>query len=141
MKYSNILAATKSEAIFPVVNGLAVEADGYMLTHEQMDNVEAALHEVQAQSALHTIAQEQLTAAQQDLITAQAAFTAEQAAHATTTTQLTEAQATIATLTAQVTTLSEQTPPPADTTRQKDASGKNKELPSVKYARERGIPC
>ena len=141
MKYANILAATKTEAIFPVVNGLAVEADGYMLTHEQMDNVEAALQTAQAQDIILTGAQEQLTAAQQEVTTAQASLAEAQAAQATTATQLTEAQATIATLTAQVATLSEQTPAPENTSREKDASGKSKELPSLKYARERGIPC
>jgi septal ring factor EnvC (AmiA/AmiB activator) len=141
MKYANILAATKTEAIFPVVNGLAVEADGFMLTHEQMDNVEAALHEAQAQTALHTIAQEQLEAVQSQLSQLSQELEQAQAAHATTTTQLTEAQATIATLTAQVATLSEQTPAPEETSRETDPSGKSKELPSLRYARERGVPC
>jgi uncharacterized protein (DUF3084 family) len=149
MKYANILAATKSEAIFPVVNGLAVEADGYMLTHEQMENVETALHEAQAIGALHTMAQEQLAAAQQELTQIQANLTtadeARQAAEAALATansdlqaerdantiaaadlataqqQLTAAQEQIANLQAENATLKEDTPIGADTNKQKDS--------------------
>jgi signal peptide peptidase SppA len=111
------------------------------MTALEMQAIEAALHQAAAQDIIITGAQEQLTAAQQEVANMQEALTTEQAAHATTTTQLTEAQATIATLTAQVATLSEQTPAPENTSRTTDPSGKSKELPSVRYARERGVPC
>lgn len=43
MKYANILAASKADGIAPIIPGLASETEGWLLTSEQMDNIDAEL--------------------------------------------------------------------------------------------------
>lgn len=97
MKYLNILKASKSEAIFPVVAGLAVEADGYMLSAEQMDNVDAALAQAQAQAdtALEAVAQEQIAQLQANLQTEAENLATAQQSLATAQEQITQLQANL----------------------------------------------
>ncbi len=137
MKYQKILAASKADAIDAVINGLAVEADGFLLSHEQMDNLEAAL--ANADATLQQLQQQhqdttgQLSAAQAELQSVQSQVDTAQS-------ELATANQPIAQLQAQVAQLSEQTPAPNTTARPTDPEPpKNKELPSVKYAQSRGI--
>jgi signal peptide peptidase SppA len=106
------------------------------ITALEMQQIETALND----ATTNAQALEDTTAL---LESVNATLTAEIATRTAAELQLAAAQDTIATLTAQVATLSEQTPPPANTSRETDPnpSGKNKELPSVAYARQRGIPC
>jgi protease-4 len=119
----------------------AIDAEAETLENGSVEITALEMQAIETALIQATTDAQQLEATQSQLAQASQELTEAQAAHATTTTQLTEAQATIATLTAQVATLSEQTPAPEETSRETDPSGKSKELPSLRYARERGVPC
>ena len=67
-KYSNILAASKSDSILAVIEGLPVDANGFFLSAEQMDNINATLATT---NQIAVEASETLTAANEQLATLQ----------------------------------------------------------------------
>lgn len=156
MKYAQILKASKAEAIFPVVAGLAVEADGYMLSAEQMDNVDAALAasedanatvaQLQADAQNHATqlttltqslqtAQESLATAEQQLTQLRADLQAEQDALTLAQADLTAAQQQVATLQAENDRLKDETVPPADTRTDADQVNKPKKKTKTSFDR------
>ncbi len=88
MKYANILAASNSDAIVPVIAGLAIEGDGYALSHEQMDSIEATLEANQATIAQQQQQLDQATEMAQESSTALTAANEELASQRTATEEL-----------------------------------------------------
>jgi len=150
MEYKNLLKASKSPAIQPVIEGLAVEANGLLLTYEQANAIEeelaagaAAATQAEALStqvaglteALATASEQaaQLAAVQQQLQQQTEALQLAEADLATAQQNLAAAQQTatgheqtIANLQQQVQQLEQGTEPPAGTRRAADPAGSGK---------------
>lgn len=76
-KYASVLAASKSESILAVIEGLPVSANGFFLTEAQMDGIDAALvgaetnaTALQTAEAARTAQSEKLSAAELELTNA-----------------------------------------------------------------------
>jgi signal peptide peptidase SppA len=146
---SQKLSEMKINESFPRMSAVAaidaeaetLENGSVELTATEMQAIEAALTAAGEDAAALATASADLEEQRRVARDSDEALQAEQALRAIAEQQLTEAQATIATLQAQVQQLSDATPPAPDTTRETDPTPttKSKELPSVKYAQERGI--
>jgi paraquat-inducible protein B len=108
MKYPKFLAATKSTEIVAAISGLPVNSDGFIVSEDEVANVEAALIAAETVGATVATLQASLDTANENLATAQAA-------QQTAETALTEANATIATHEARIAELEKLTPPAAQT--------------------------
>ncbi|MGN6476318.1 MAG: hypothetical protein ACTHKV_03760 [Flavipsychrobacter sp.] len=121
--FKKVLAASKSESILAVIEGLPVDANGYFMTEEQMTAVEDQLEANATAIASHENAVEGLNA---QVTAAQTAQKSAEDALAAANTSITEKDARINELEAQVAKLEAGTPDPNQTNRDKDdTAGKN----------------
>lgn len=124
MKFKKVLAATKSESILAVIEGLPVDAAGFFMTEEQMTAVEEQLEANASAIAGHdtvvTGLNEQITAANTAREEAAAAQATAETALATANSSITEKDARIKELEEQVGRLEAATPPPTNTRTEKD---------------------
>jgi chromosome segregation ATPase len=104
MKFTNILKATGGNEILAIVAELPVDKDGFFLSEEQLNKIEAALEASAGNADVITALNADKTKLTADLATATEASEKATADHAAATAKITEHEATISTLQTQATT-------------------------------------